>query len=102
MPFAGIDDLSRSHFATQDAIEFGQPAEVARDFQSGFMNRLAAIVARFAAAAPSERADLLLEYARTFPALPAGGGGPMEPVPECAVPLFVKVEIEGKTFAQGG
>lgn len=57
--------------------------------------RLATIVARFAAAAPSERADLLLEYARTFPPLPAGGSGPMEPVPECAVPLFVKVEIEG-------
>ena len=42
VPFAGIDDVSRSHFATQDSLELGQPLDAARDFQSGFMNRLAA------------------------------------------------------------
>jgi uncharacterized protein (DUF1501 family) len=41
VPFAGTDDLSRSHFETQDAIELGQPLAGARDFQSGFLNRLA-------------------------------------------------------------
>ena len=46
VPFAGIEDTSRSHFATQDAIELGQPLGARRDFQSGFMNRLASIVAR--------------------------------------------------------
>ncbi|HET9578758.1 MAG TPA: DUF1501 domain-containing protein [Usitatibacter sp.] len=40
VPFAGTDDLSRSHFETQDSIELGQPAG-ARDFSSGFLNRLA-------------------------------------------------------------
>ena len=45
VPFAGIEDTSRSHFATQDAIELGQPLDSRRDFQSGFMNRLASIVA---------------------------------------------------------
>ena len=38
--FAGTDDDSRSHFETQDSIELGQPLNGARDFTSGFMNRL--------------------------------------------------------------
>ncbi len=41
MPFAGIDDLSRSHFETQDSIEMGQPLGATRQYQSGFLNRLA-------------------------------------------------------------
>ena len=41
-PFAGTDDLSRSHFETQDTIELGQPIQGHRDFASGFMSRLAA------------------------------------------------------------
>jgi uncharacterized protein (DUF1501 family) len=40
VPFAGTDDLSRSHFETQDSIELGQPANGARDYRSGFMARL--------------------------------------------------------------
>jgi uncharacterized protein (DUF1501 family) len=41
VPFAGTEDDSRSHFETQDSIELGQPLGGSRDFQSGFMNRLA-------------------------------------------------------------
>jgi uncharacterized protein (DUF1501 family) len=41
VPFAGSDNLSRSHFETQDVIEGGLPP-ASRDFDSGFMNRLAA------------------------------------------------------------
>ena len=41
IPFAGTDDMSRSHFETQDSIEMGQHVASARDFQSGFLNRLA-------------------------------------------------------------
>jgi uncharacterized protein (DUF1501 family) len=41
IPFAGIDDLSRSHFETQDSIEMGQALGASRNFQSGFLNRLA-------------------------------------------------------------
>jgi uncharacterized protein (DUF1501 family) len=40
VPFAGTDDLSRSHFETQDTIEMGQPLQGARNYQSGFMSRL--------------------------------------------------------------
>jgi uncharacterized protein (DUF1501 family) len=41
IPFAGTDDLSRSHFETQDSIELGQPAGGARNYRSGFLGRLA-------------------------------------------------------------
>ena len=42
VPFAGTDDLSRSHFDTQDSIELGQPLGGRRDYRSGFLNRLVA------------------------------------------------------------
>jgi len=50
IPFAGTEDLSRSHFETQDSIELGQSlqnlqsehgASSGAAHQSGFMNRLA-------------------------------------------------------------
>jgi uncharacterized protein (DUF1501 family) len=41
VPFAGTDDLSRSHFETQDSIELGQPLNSTRDYRSGFLGRLA-------------------------------------------------------------
>jgi len=44
VPFAGTDDTSRSHFETQDSIELGQPLTGTRNFQSGFMNRLAQVL----------------------------------------------------------
>jgi uncharacterized protein (DUF1501 family) len=40
IPFAGTDDLSRSHFETQDSIELGQPANGTRNYRSGFLGRL--------------------------------------------------------------
>lgn len=40
VPFAGTDDISRSHFETQDTIELGQPINGTRNFRSGFMGRL--------------------------------------------------------------
>jgi len=41
VPFAGTDDLTRSHFETQDTIELGQPLQGSRNYGSGFMSRLA-------------------------------------------------------------
>ena len=40
VPFAGTDDMSRSHFETQDNIESGQPSNQHNDYRSGFMARL--------------------------------------------------------------
>ncbi|WDF75211.1 DUF1501 domain-containing protein [Novosphingobium sp. KACC 22771] len=44
VPFAGTDDMSRSHFETQDSIELGQNIGGQRNYQSGFMGRLAAVL----------------------------------------------------------
>jgi uncharacterized protein (DUF1501 family) len=45
IPFAGTDDLSRSHFHTQDTIELGaQGASAQRDYRSGFLARLSAVL----------------------------------------------------------
>jgi uncharacterized protein (DUF1501 family) len=47
VPFAGTsDDVTRSHFETQDAIELGQSVGGSRDYRSGFMSRLAAELTR--------------------------------------------------------
>lgn len=42
VPFAGTEDVSRSHFETQDSIELGQPVAGIKNYRSGFLNRLAA------------------------------------------------------------
>ena len=44
IPFAGTEDVSRSHFETQDSIELGQPVNGPRDLRSGFMARLSALL----------------------------------------------------------
>ena len=43
--FAGTDDLTRSHFETQDGIELGQTLNQSRDYGSGFLNRLVGVLA---------------------------------------------------------
>ncbi|MDY1547307.1 DUF1501 domain-containing protein [Luteibacter sahnii] len=43
IPFAGTDDLSRSHFETQDNIEAGEAGD-ARRYASGFMGRLSGVL----------------------------------------------------------
>ena len=40
VPFAGTDDLSRSHFETQNNIESGEPSAARSSFRSGFLARL--------------------------------------------------------------
>lgn len=44
LPFAGTDDLTRSHFETQDSIELGQALDRSRDYRSGFLNRLTGVL----------------------------------------------------------
>jgi uncharacterized protein (DUF1501 family) len=44
VPFCGADDLTRSHFETQDSIELGQSLGANRDYQSGFLNRLVGVL----------------------------------------------------------
>jgi len=60
VPFAGTDDLSRSHFETQDSIELGQPAGGVRNYRSGFLGRLSeTLLGTSASAAPISFTDAL-------------------------------------------
>lgn len=44
IPFAGTNDLSRSHFETQDHIERGEPSGPVANYRSGFMARLSDVL----------------------------------------------------------
>ena len=61
IPFAGIDDLSRSHFETQDSIELGQPLNQSRNYRSGFLNRLVATLNGRGAIAFTDQLPIVLQ-----------------------------------------
>lgn len=61
IPFAGTNDTSRSHFETQDSIEMGQPDNGKHDFQSGFLNRLAATLNGVDAMSFTDRLPLAMQ-----------------------------------------
>jgi uncharacterized protein (DUF1501 family) len=61
LPFAGTDDLTRSHFETQDSIELGQPLTGTRNFRSGFMNRLAAVLSGAAPIALTDQLPIAMQ-----------------------------------------
>ncbi len=73
VPFAGTDDLSRSHFETQDTIELGQPLGPSRDLNSGFLGRMAAALG--AEAKP-------IAFSQDVPIIFRGGA---TPIPNLAV-----------------
>jgi uncharacterized protein (DUF1501 family) len=72
VPFAGTDDLTRSHFETQDTIELGQPVQGSRNYSSGFMARLASVLTRAKPIAFTEQLPLVF---RGGPAIPNTGIG---------------------------
>jgi cysteine desulfuration protein SufE len=62
--------------------------------------RLQEIADDFTAMPGKDRLQLLLEFSRELPDLPAryaGQHGLLEPVPECQSPLFLAVEVEPDT-----
>jgi len=67
IPFAGTEDLSRSHFETQDSIELGQPLTGATDLRSGFMARLAGVVNSAAAIAFTDSLPVAFRGAADVP-----------------------------------
>lgn len=58
VPFAGTDDLTRSHFDTQNGIELGRPGKIDNRYRSGFLNRLAQILTKDSARPVSFTSDL--------------------------------------------
>lgn len=67
IPFAGTDDVSRSHFETQDSIELGQPLTGRKDYRSGFLNRLASAVGGAQAIGFTDQLPLILQGAVQVP-----------------------------------
>jgi uncharacterized protein (DUF1501 family) len=68
VPFAGTDDLSRSHFETQDNIERGQPSSERNTLQSGFMARLStALSGKAAPMAFTDSLPLVFQGAKDIP-----------------------------------
>jgi uncharacterized protein (DUF1501 family) len=75
VPFAGCEDLSRSHFETQDAIELGQPLQGRRDYGSGFMSRLAAQLAGAEPIAFTDRLPLSFRGGAPIPNMAVNAAG---------------------------
>src|SRR6266481_1376930 len=68
VPFAGTsDDVTRSHFETQDTIELGQPAHGTRNYNSGFMARLANVLTRTKPIAYTAQLPLVFRGGRAIP-----------------------------------
>ncbi len=67
VPFCGTDDLTRSHFETQDSIELGQPLAGKRDFQSGFLNRLVSVLSGVSPIAFTDQLPVVLRGAKDVP-----------------------------------
>ena len=61
VPFAGTDDMSRSHFETQDSIELGQALDGRRNYRSGFMNRLTSVINGSTPMAFTDQLPLILQ-----------------------------------------
>jgi len=77
VPFAGTEDMSRSHFETQDSIEMGQPIAGQRHYGSGFMGRLATTLGAGSngTIAFSDTLPLVMRGGPMIPNLALGGNG---------------------------
>ena len=77
VPFAGTDDMSRSHFETQDSIEMGLPLAGPRHYGSGFVGRLAQVLNKGGAGAIafSDTLPLVMRGGPTMANLALGGNG---------------------------
>ena len=75
VPFAGTDDLSRSHFETQDTIELGQPLQGSRDYGSGFMSRLYGQLSGAKPIAFTDQLPLTFRGGKPIPNFGLGGVG---------------------------
>ena len=61
IPFSGTNDLSRSHFETQDSIELSLSGASSYGHRSGFMNRLASTISPISAISFTEQLPLIFQ-----------------------------------------
>lgn len=80
VPFAGTNDMSRSHFETQDTIELGQPVGGHRDYGSGFLGRLAATLGSDAPIAFTDQLPLVFRGGPVIPNIALAGAGGKPPL----------------------
>ena len=85
VPYAGTDDLSRSHFETQDTIEMGQPIGGHRDYGSGFLSRLTGVLGGVQPIAFTQQTPLSFQGAK--------------PIPNVAIAQFGKPAVDGRQAA---
>lgn len=74
IPFAGTDDLSRSHFETQDNVESGEASD-ARSYASGFMGRLSSVLRGSPPIAFTDALPLTFRGTGDVPNVSLKGGG---------------------------
>ncbi|MBU6959574.1 DUF1501 domain-containing protein [Pseudomonas sp. CVAP len=67
VPFAGTDDVSRSHFETQDNIESGEPSQQRNRYDSGFLARLSRQVPNSAPIAFTDALPLSFQGGNAIP-----------------------------------
>ena len=67
VPFVGTDDLTRSHFETQDSIELGQSLHDSRTYDSGFMARLATVLTKAKPMAFTDQLPLIFRGVGSIP-----------------------------------
>jgi uncharacterized protein (DUF1501 family) len=82
IPFAGTEDLSRSHFETQDSIELGQPLpgegsaeKGVHDLHSGFLARLTQVVNGATPIAFTDSLPIAFRGERDIPNISLKGAG---------------------------
>jgi uncharacterized protein (DUF1501 family) len=75
IPFAGTDDVTRSHFETQDTIELGQPVSGSRSYESGFMGRLAGVLTQSKPIAFTDQLPLIFHGRAGIPNTSIGNVG---------------------------
>ena len=99
VPFAGTDDLSRSHFETQDTLELGQPVGGTRDYRSGFMARLAAMLARDKPIAFTDQLPLCFRGGPVIPNVAIGGAG--KPTVDARAQQLIEAMYQGQSGLAG-
>ena len=85
VPFVGTDDLTRSHFETQDYDRTRPAAQASRNYNSGFMARLATMLTRSRPIAFTEQLPLVFRGAASDTQF-RDGGRPASPVSTIARP----------------
>jgi uncharacterized protein (DUF1501 family) len=67
IPFAGTDDMSRSHFETQNDIESGEQTEHRSNYRSGFLARLSSTLTGQPPIAFTDALPLIFQGGRDIP-----------------------------------